>query len=223
MILCCTDLVNKEELEMKEVKGIAFDFGRVLAKWDKMPMFEKLASHSRLGAEEIKQKIIDSGLEQLHESGKLSSHVFYARVAREAQLVLPYDKFAKIWTGIFSPIKGIEDLIGRIDPDVRYVVLSNTGPLHWNVIKDISVMDTFFSEPERQVLSFEVGATKPSEKIFDEALKRLCMPSENVLFIDDIEVYTNAAQNLGFQTANFNAMTDSLSKLEAILDEHGTL
>lgn len=51
------------------------------------------------------------------------------------------------------------------------------------------------------ILSFEVGAAKPSPEIYRAALEQLDVEAENALFVDDQAAYCDGAAALGIQTA----------------------
>jgi putative hydrolase of the HAD superfamily len=58
-----------------------------------------------------------------------------------------------------------------------------------------------YDEVDVMILSFEVGAAKPSPEIYRAALERLDVEPENALFADDQAAYCDGAAALGIQTA----------------------
>lgn len=83
------------------------------------------------------------------------------------------------------------------------------------------VRDEFLT-PEEQALfddlvfSYEVGITKPDKRIFEIACRRLKVDPKASVFIDDIEVYVQAAKDLGMQGIvykNFNQMKRELEQM----------
>jgi FMN phosphatase YigB (HAD superfamily) len=51
------------------------------------------------------------------------------------------------------------------------------------------------------ILSFEVGAAKPSPEIYRAALERLDVRAGDAMFVDDQAAYCDGAAALGIQTA----------------------
>ena len=49
----------------------------------------------------------------------------------------------------------------------------------------------------KHVLSFEVGALKPDEKIFRREIELAGKPAEQILYIDDIADYVEAGKRAG--------------------------
>jgi HAD superfamily hydrolase (TIGR01509 family) len=56
-------------------------------------------------------------------------------------------------------------------------------------------------EADAVILSFEIGAAKPSPVIYRAALERLGVESAHALFVDDQAAYCDGAAALGIQTA----------------------
>jgi HAD superfamily hydrolase (TIGR01509 family) len=57
-----------------------------------------------------------------------------------------------------------------------------------------------YDEVDVVILSFEVGAAKPSPEIYRAALERLDVQPENALFVDDQAAYCDGAAALGIHT-----------------------
>lgn len=67
------------------------------------------------------------------------------------------------------------------------------------------------------VVSSEVGMVKPSADIFSYTLKRLGADAPEVLFIDDNEKHTNAAEALGIRSIHFHSAGQLKQELSTIL------
>jgi putative hydrolase of the HAD superfamily len=66
------------------------------------------------------------------------------------------------------------------------------------------------------VISHQVGVAKPEPAIYEIALGNLGVRADEVVFIDDIELYCIAARTLGMQAIvyeNFEQMKKSLEKI----------
>lgn len=84
-------------------------------------------------------------------------------------------------------------------------------------------MKKFFSKSQLLIRSFEVGYRKPQKEIFVEGIRRVGLPAENILYVDDIAEYTAVFESLGGNTLVYNCSVDPLSKLERKLASHGLL
>ena len=209
------------------IQGLVFDFGRVLALFDKEPVFARLSNYCLHGPKEIEKRIVASGLERQYDTGTLTSQEFYKHVADALQLEeLSRDVFFEIWCDIFAPIPNIENVLERLKSTIPRIVLSNTNEMHWKRIETLPVMKTFFSDPNMHVLSFEVGALKPNERMYSAALTGFGIPQQNpnnILFFDDIEQNVLAGREFGFNAEQFDGSRDSVQKLESILSSYSAL
>ena len=53
------------------------------------------------------------------------------------------------------------------------------------------------------IISHEVGAVKPEEKIYREVERASGFPSEEHFYIDDIQEYVDAAKEIGWDAVQF--------------------
>ncbi len=69
------------------------------------------------------------------------------------------------------------------------------------------------------VLSYEVGAAKPSARIYQEAIRRAGCRPEECFFTDDIALYVDAARQHGIDAVQFQ----SAAQIEVELRSRGAL
>jgi epoxide hydrolase-like predicted phosphatase len=106
------------------------------------------------------------------------------------------------------------DYIRALKPQLKIGLLSNIGT-NW-------IRESFLTKDEQKlfddlVFSYEVGATKPDHKIYEIAAGRLSVTPAESVFIDDINTYCLAAQELGFKTINYKDFGQMKQELEKIL------
>ena len=82
------------------------------------------------------------------------------------------------------------------------------------------IVDVFLTDVERYlfdalVFSFEVGVTKPDERIYQIAIDRLGVKFEECVFIDDSELNCMAASELGMKSIHF---TNNQSVVKMLMD-----
>jgi HAD superfamily hydrolase (TIGR01509 family) len=58
------------------------------------------------------------------------------------------------------------------------------------------------------ILSYEVGARKPKEKIYDAVFEKTDIARDETLYIDDIKAYVEAAKRYGLQGLHFKNAKD---------------
>ncbi len=82
------------------------------------------------------------------------------------------------------------------------LVLSNTNAIHFPMVAKLYPILQHF---DHYVLSYEVGAMKPSPQIYQEALRHAQCKPEECFFTDDIPAYVEAARREGIDAVQFQS------------------
>jgi len=69
------------------------------------------------------------------------------------------------------------------------------------------------------VVSGEVGWDKPAPEIYTMTIEKLGVRPEEVLFIDDVPAFTEAAAAMGMKTFTYVNVPESIEAIKAILAE----
>ena len=69
------------------------------------------------------------------------------------------------------------------------------------------------------VISGEVGWDKPAPEIYTMTIEKLAVNADEVLFIDDIPAFTEAAANMGMKTFTYVNVPESITAIKALLEE----
>ena len=106
------------------------------------------------------------------------------------------------------------DHIQQLHETYKIGILSNVGTA-W-------IRDTFLTTQEQSyfddmVLSFEVGLSKPDAQIYQLACKRLDVKPTQTVFIDDLEPFCRAAQDLGMKTVQYDNFAQYFAELASVL------
>lgn len=67
------------------------------------------------------------------------------------------------------------------------------------------------------VLSYQVGMTKPDPEIYTLAVTRLGIMPEEAVFIDDVERYCNAAEQIGMRALWHQDSAETIARLKELL------
>jgi HAD superfamily hydrolase (TIGR01509 family) len=67
------------------------------------------------------------------------------------------------------------------------------------------------------IYSHEVGISKPDRRIFDMTCRRLGVPTVHAVFVDDIELYVEAARKLGMHGVLFQNNEQVAAEIDAWL------
>lgn len=219
-------LLAEEKEQYMITKAVIFDFGRVLGNFDPHKPFERLAKEAisaELDATAIEDEFTSSGLRERVECGLSGEEDLLNFFGSLLSLSISAEVFREIWGNIITPNVGVEDIVAKISPDVKKLVLSNTEPIHWRYIEQLPIMQIHFADPHLLVRSYMVGARKPDEKIFLEGVRRVELPPEQILYVDDVPQYVEVFRSLGGKGLHYDCSRNSLSVLEESLALHGLL
>jgi len=187
------------------IKAIIFDFGNVICKFTNEILLEKIANLSGKNMEEVRKIIYqDSDVTKEFESGKISGEEFYKRLSKMCNIDVPYQELKTIYSeNKFSRIEGSKELIEKLMKKYKVSLLSNTSEWDWDYMIQVAPEIEAF---ETITKSYEVGAMKPSEIIFEDALNKLKIKPEECVYTDDILEYVGVAKGMGFLAFQFTTV-----------------
>ena len=195
------------------IRGVIFDFGNVICSFDVEIFLSKLHEWSGLDVETLRDRIYGSLLHSRYERGEISSKEFHREVARRIGVNVPIEELAEGFSDIFTPLESTHGLIRALKEKYKLGLLSNTNEWHFlRHIRKVPVFPLF----DAVTLSFEVGALKPEPEIYLDALRKLSLPPEACVFIDDIGKYAEGAAVLGIRGIRYTGHAELLRELSGL-------
>lgn len=138
---------------------------------------------------------------RLQDIGHITNDEFYERLSKihgKSVVRADFDACAKIHHDTL-------ELISKLKRDYSIAVLSNSpGPTLRSIIENNN-LDSYFDEV---FISGEINMVKPSREIFEYALDKLKLNSNEVIFIDDNQKNVEAAEQLGIKSIKFNSASE---------------
>lgn len=210
----------------QRITTIFFDIGNVLVAWDWTHCHAELARLSGKSVSELEEVFWGAGegdpagVEHLYGTGLVTTDEFVELVRKRVASCLAREHFERLWNGIFTPIRPMLELVERLKrAGLRLIIISNTNELHftyeYGAFPALSRFDDF-------VLSYEIGACKPDDRIWRAALAKAATPSEACLFVDDYPVNVEAFYTR-FGVKGFVYEQENHAALEAFLRDHGVV
>jgi len=197
------------------IKTVIFDLGKVIVPFDFKRGYRAMSELCSYAPEEIPKRIGATDLVTRFECGQVSPEDFVGQLSRILDLRLEYARFCEIWSCIFLPETLIpEDMLEGLRRRYRLLLLSNTNAIHFQMIRDNYPLLKHFDE---YVLSYEVGAMKPSPRIYAEAIARARCEAGECFFTDDIPEYVAGAKRAGIDAVQF----ESAAQIEGELAKRG--
>jgi putative hydrolase of the HAD superfamily len=179
------------------IRTIVFDFGNVVGFFDNGRILKRIAGHTDLSTQEIRDYLVGSQLEDDYEANRLSTAQFVRRVMEELRLRCSPEELIAAYVDIFWQNPDVCDVIPRLKPRFRLLLGSNTTELHSrHFCKQFESTLAHFND---LVLSWEVGARKPGAAFFERCVSLAdCAPGE-ILFVDDLPANVEGARACGLQ------------------------
>ena len=197
------------------VKAIIFDFGNVICYFTNELLKQRIAEISGKSVDEITDLVYKkTDITKRYESGQMSSEEFYKELSKICGVNVPYQELKTIYSkDKFSRVEGTKELIEKLRKNYKVSLLSNTSEWDWDYMIQVAPEILTF---ETITKSYEAGAMKPSEIIFEDALKKLNLKPEECVYTDDILEYVDKAKSLGFKAFQFTTAQNFEEDLKSI-------
>jgi len=200
------------------IKALIFDLGNVLIFFD-WKIAERRLNEIQEGLGTLTTKFLkeNNSIIKNLEKGKLTEDEFLNMIKSHLNSKIDKITIAKIFSEIFWENSELTKLLPELRKNYKLFLLSNTNIIHrkfgWDHYNFLKNFDKLF-------LSYEVGFAKPEEEIYQLVIHSIDLNPSEVLYIDDIEEYVNAAKNLGWNAVQFKSnekLIDDLKSFNVIL------
>ncbi len=208
-------VVEDPEPAPPQVDAVIIDLDGVIRHWDDR---HNTDAEARLGLPA--GSLAASGLtaERLDRvtDGRLSFEAWCEEVGEElaARHGVVAREAADAWyTATWEIDLGVVELVQAVRRAVPVALLSNASTHLQKDLELCGIDDAF----DHVIGSADIGFAKPSPAAFEEAVGRLKVPADRILFVDDRQVNVEAARSLGMVGEVFTDV-DSLRELLLSLD-----
>jgi len=196
----------------KILKAIVFDLGNVLLPFDYSIVVRRLnAIEENLGETFLTFYKANYELHRSFERGDLPEEKFISTMLDAMLNKIDAKIFCKFYSEIFTVNENVASLLPQLKQNCKLVLLSNTNAIHkkygWEQYEFIKYFD-------KLILSHEVNAVKPEEKIYKAVAEFTGLQPEEHLFIDDILEYVNGAKKLGWDGIEFTGYENLIIELQ---------
>lgn len=192
---------------------VYFDLGRVLLHFDHAIACEQLAEAANTTPQVVREMVFETERQNQYERGEVTTAEFL-QFFRTATGTDATDAALLHAAGaIFEPHVEVVALMERVGQRAPLGVLSNTCEAHWDYAWErFEFLRTNF---RHYVLSYKVGAMKPSPEIYRAAAAMCDTEPAKLLFIDDLAANADAARDAGWDAIHFVSapqLNDELSQ-----------
>jgi putative hydrolase of the HAD superfamily len=210
-----------QKMNPSPIEVILFDLGNVILPFNHYQIAEKLSLVAQKNEFRDPQRIfsylfdLQKGKINDFDIGKVSPLEFFQSLKKHLDLSISFEAFTPIWNDIFVEDQEVLRIILSLKGRWRLGLLSNTDPLHFGyILTKFPILNAF----EQWILSYEVGFQKPAIEIFRKAIEWASVPSQKILFIDDVEKHIEVAASLGMQCIHFLSAQQLIEELNIKLN-----
>ena len=173
---------------------VSFDLGNVLCNVDEIPASKQLAELCDKRWEDVYEIVFGPDQKQKFERGVITFYEHAVRALAALGIDMPLDEFTQIYDSVLIPSESMFPLVARIAENHRIALVSNASEPHW---KSAAKFLPFSSKLDPVIVSYEVRSMKPESEFYDSLLTKSNVQREEILFIDDLVVNVEAAQDSG--------------------------
>ena len=185
--------------------------GNVLVHFSHEKMCRNIAAVCGWSEPETKKFLLDEGRQWKLERGEVSEEQFHDEFCQATGKALDIAEMRHAAADIFWLNESIVPVLHQLKAaGKRLVLLSNTSVTHLKFIeRNFNVLELM----DDRVTSFEAGALKPEDRIYEVAIsKAMCEPNE-CFYTDDIEAYIRRAETFGIHARLYTTTERLLSSL----------
>jgi len=194
------------------IKAITFDLDGVYFINGKSKFIANLGKLGVSEEEAIRVFIKSDEMNKLYKQGKMTDQEFWTFAIKEWGLDIPIDQIVTMLIDGYDINEGAVEIVKAMrKKEYKTCICSNNFPARINGLNErFKFLDDF----DIVVLSYQVGAKKPSNKIFQYLIDRSGVNPEEIIFADDDEDNLDGAEKLGIQTFLYEGFDKFLEELK---------
>lgn len=200
---------------MRTPRFLYFDLGNVLLNFDHRLACRQMGQVAGIPADKVWDIVFAGDLELRYEAGEIGDREFYEIFCGHTGSRPDLAALLLAGSEIFTLNASIVPVVAALDAaGYRLGILSNTNPPHWAYCHDgrYGLLNRAFTV---HALSYQLGACKPSAKIFEGAARLAGVAPEEIFFVDDVAGHVAGARAAGFDAVQYTTTPALVADLRA--------
>jgi FMN phosphatase YigB (HAD superfamily) len=198
-------------------RAVVFDLGKVLVDFDYGITVRAIQSRCVLPPDELNSLINQSPLLYRYETGELTTPEFFDEVRRASGYSGDLQDFRGSFGDIFSAISPMIELQATLrSRGIPTFIFSNTNDL---AVAHIRERFPFFAGFDGYILSYEHGAMKPDQHLYEVVERCSGLKGSSILYLDDRPENIATGRDRGWRTILHHDPAESITQVNA----HGLL
>lgn len=196
------------------IRAVFFDLGGVILRTEYQAPRQRLAEEFGMDYDDIDKLVFATPSAARASIGEITEEEHWRNVMKI--LKRPANEYERIRADFFAGDvidHTILNFLRSIKPKVKVGLISNA----WSGLRSYIEREKFDDVFHHMTISAEVGAMKPSARIYEFALEQLQVKAKEAVFVDDVRENIAACEKLGMKGIHFTDPESALKKLKALL------
>jgi epoxide hydrolase-like predicted phosphatase len=196
------------------IRAVFFDFGGVIMRTEYQSPRQKLAERFNMDYDEMDRAVFGSDSARRASLGEITEDAHWSAVMKRFKQ--PASEMQAFRNNFFGGdvidhklVEYIQSLHGKFHTGL----ISNA----WSGLREFITKEKLIDLFDTVIISAEIGAVKPSAKIYEVALDQSKVGASEAVFVDDVQVNIEACEKVGMKGILFNDPEKSLSRLNHLL------
>jgi len=199
------------------IRAVFFDLGGVILRTEYQAPRQRLAERFGMDYEDI-EKIVFAGGNHSSAAratiGEITEEEHWRNVMRILkQPASEYQRVEKEFFGGDVVDRDLLNFLRSLKPKYKVGLISNA----WSGLRAYIEREKFADVFDHMTISAEVGAVKPSAKIYQFALDQLKVQPKEAVFVDDVIENIEGCEKVGMRGVHFKDTESALHQLKQIL------
>jgi HAD superfamily hydrolase (TIGR01509 family) len=196
------------------IKAITFDLDGVYFPNGKATFIKALGEHGISEAEAKRVFLKSDEMNNRYKLGTMSDDEYWTWAAKEWSVALSPKELADLLVASYSVDAQVEEAVKSArQHGYKTLICSNNFPARVNGLQErFKFLDNF----DAAVFSYEVSATKPSEAIFTELVKRSGVSADSIIFADDDADNLSGAKAVGINAFMYEGFDKYIEQLKEL-------
>ena len=196
------------------IRAVFFDFGGVIMRTEFQSPRQKLAERFNMDYDEMDRAVFGSDSARRASLGEITEDAHWSAVMKRfKQPASEMQAFRNNFFGGDVIDHNLVEYIRSLRGKFQTGLISNA----WSGLREFITKEKLIDLFDTVVISAEVGAIKPSAKIYEVALDQAKVSAGEAVFVDDMPVNIEACEKVGMKGILFNDPEKSLSRLNHLL------
>jgi putative hydrolase of the HAD superfamily len=196
------------------IRAVFFDFGGVIMRTEYQSPRQKLAERFNMDYDEMDKAVFGSDSARRASLGEITEDAHWSAVMKRfKQPASEMQAFREHFFGGDMVDRKLVEYIRSLRGEFHTGLISNA----WSGLRELITKEKLIDLFDTVIISAEIGAVKPSAKIYEVALDQAKVSAGEAVFVDDMPANIEACEKIGMKGILFNDPEKSLGRLRHLL------